>query len=105
MDRIFPADGTRYTESFFKYVSRDEQPVSCFVTVLLAACRITESDRWIRFLTFFDLQAKDVGLREVEGRTDVVFLFVRFQINDSCLIFVLELSGYFVHFYLCFCRR
>ena len=42
MDRIFWADGMRHAESFFEYVSRDEQPVFCFVTVLLAVCRITE---------------------------------------------------------------
>ena len=71
MDRIFPVDGTRYTESFFKYVSRDEQPVSCFVTVLLAACRITESDN--RDISFTSICVSAVGDRVIVAMMCCVF--------------------------------
>ena len=72
------------------------------MTVLIAGGSVAESDGWICLLTFADLQIPDIGLRQVDARADAVFLFVRFQIDDACFIFVLEDPGDFVHFYPCF---
>ncbi len=71
------------------------------MTVLIAGGSVAESDGWICLLTFADLQIPDIGLRQVDARADAVFLFVRFQIDDACFIFVLEDPGDFVHLYPC----